>query len=417
MDVLKKKCGLLRKCPFPFDLFGCDIIKVKNITSINKFRAFSKSNETNEQVLKIYQRHKEVMAVNGSNTSHEPKRPKLSDELSSFDEVFSSLMNDLKSSDCPETSDAISWFHKVALYNVPHGKKNRGISVVTSYKHLVKDPSDENIHIARVLGWAIEFLQAFFLVADDIMDQSITRRGQPCWYKNEGVGLTAFNDSLFLESIVYRIIKKHTKHQPYYVDILELFLETNYQTVTGQCLDMITAQPEGSVDFSKFTLERYSAIVKWKTAFYSFYLPVALAMHMAGVSDEKTHQRAKNILLKMGHFFQVQDDYLDCYGSPEIIGKIGTDIQDNKCSWLIVTALTHADAGQVEVLEKNYGRHDESSVNKVKAVYKDLNLESIYHTYEEKCYSSLMELIEQGCGDLPKVIFTDFAKKIFKREK
>ena len=52
------------------------------------------------------------------------------------------------------------------------------------------------------------------------------------------------------------------------------------QTVVGQCLDMTTAPPEGTIDFTNFTLETYAAIVKWKTAFYSFYLPVALAMYM-----------------------------------------------------------------------------------------------------------------------------------------
>ena len=51
------------------------------------------------------------------------------------------------------------------------------------------------------------------------------------------------------------------------------------QTITGQCLDMRTA-PEDHVDFSNYTLDRYKAIVKYKTAFYSFYLPVAAAMYM-----------------------------------------------------------------------------------------------------------------------------------------
>lgn len=54
------------------------------------------------------------------------------------------------------------------------------------------------------------------------------------------------------------------------------------QTVRGQCLDLITAPSGGKVDFSDFTEDRYNAIVKWKTGYYSFYLPVALAMYMVG---------------------------------------------------------------------------------------------------------------------------------------
>lgn len=156
--------------------------------------------------------------------------------------------------------------------------------MVASYRCLVADPTEEQLFKARALGWCVEWLQGYFLVADDIMDHSLTRRGQPCWYKKDGIGMIAINDSFYLKAAIYQILKKYFRSESYYVDILELFHETTLQTVIGQGLDLLTAEDE-VVDFSKFSMRRYDAIVKWKTAFYSFYLPVALALHMAGVTD------------------------------------------------------------------------------------------------------------------------------------
>ena len=52
------------------------------------------------------------------------------------------------------------------------GKMNRGLSVLDSLKHLLGDrePTVDEISEANILGWCIEWLQAFFLVSDDIMD-------------------------------------------------------------------------------------------------------------------------------------------------------------------------------------------------------------------------------------------------------
>jgi len=46
-----------------------------------------------------------------------------------------------------------------------------------------------------------------------------------------------------------------------------------------------------------------------------------------------------------------QDDYIDCFGDPALTGKVGTDIEDNKCSWLIVQALARATGDQRLTLE------------------------------------------------------------------
>lgn len=45
-------------------------------------------------------------------------------------------------------------------------------------------------------------------------------------------------------------------------------------------MDLLASQNGKKPSYDKFTMKRYNAIVKYKTAYYSFHLPVALAMHM-----------------------------------------------------------------------------------------------------------------------------------------
>ncbi|OTF71357.1 hypothetical protein BLA29_009011 [Euroglyphus maynei] len=68
-------------------------------------------------------------------------------------------------------------------YNIPNGKLNRGLSVVISYRILCPNATENEMNMARLIGWCMEMFQTSFLLIDDIMDQSITRRRQTCWYR------------------------------------------------------------------------------------------------------------------------------------------------------------------------------------------------------------------------------------------
>lgn len=368
------------------------------------------------------------------------------------------LLTHIKEQGFPQ--EAIEWYERNLDYNVPGGKLNRGMSVVDTAEVLKgKTLNDTEYLQAAVLGWGVELLQAFFLVSDDLMDSSVTRRGQPCWYRVEKpykVGLISINDAFMLEGAIYYLLKKHFKKESYYVDLLDLFLETTYQTEMGQLIDLITA-PEDDIDLNRFSLKKHSLIVIYKTAYYSFYLPVALALHLCGVpesyvdqstgSSVKPYEVAKSILIPLGEYFQIQDDFLDFSGTPAQIGKVGTDIVDNKCSWVINTALALASPEQRKVLDENYGvkpseaekakaRELSAGQNgeeqgylgeaekRVKAVFEEIGIRQKYAAYEESVYKQLMakiDAIPEGApgqqGVLKKDVFILFLNKIYRRQK
>ena len=125
------------------------------------------------------------------------------------------------------------------------------------------------------------------------------------------------------------------------------------------------------------------------------------------------------MLIPLGEYFQIQDDYLDCFGTPEQIGKIGTDIKDNKCSWVVNQALLKVNAEQRKLLDENYGKKDDESEARVKKLFHDLDIPKIYNEYEEDVVSRLraqIENIDESRG-LKKEVLTSFLNKVYKRSK
>ena len=123
------------------------------------------------------------------------------------------------------------------------------------------------------------------------------------------------------------------------------------------------------------------------------------------------------LLLDLGEFFQIQDDFLDCFGDPDIMGKQGGDIGEGKCTWLIVQALAKPQLSieHSRQLELHYGRKEHEAV--VKSIYIELQIEKDYATLEEATEKRILErcskLDEPALGTAIEAL----AKKIFHRRK
>ncbi|GAB5370707.1 hypothetical protein AAMO2058_001516300 [Amorphochlora amoebiformis] len=321
-------------------------------------------------------------------------------------------------------------------YTIKGGQCFRGVLVYAATLELLEskreNPSKEKIQQIMSVGWALEILQAAFLVADDIMDESHTRRGKACWHKVDRVH--AYNDVFKLEHFAFYLLKEHLSGVEL-AGVQNVFRTVILKTTFGQGLDLEYSSQIKSLSVNwnpqvvreQISKKSYENIVKYKTSYYTFYLPLMASVCLAGyspkslndVSGMSTLARPKGTLdtargrgldtkvgrsewmlkigLKLGEYFQVQDDFLDVYGDPKKTGKIGTDIEQRKLTWLMATAVQKADEKSLLSLFKA----SEKRVEIVKAQFKKLQLRKEYLEYEIKVCDTIKSWIQDGKQVLP----------------
>ena len=268
------------------------------------------------------------------------------------------------------------------------GKQARGKLANSVFLELTgTKPDSEEATIGKTIGWSIELIQASYLMADDLMDQSKTRRGKECWYLHEGVGDQAVNDALILENLAMILLDRLKSQLPLTVlmELMTAVRNINTSTTMGQTLDYLAK----TKDFTT-----YKAIVDHKTSYYSVHLPIVLGMI---ASQKFTYQEASKAMesfsLEYGFLFQAQDDWIDVFGDPSLTGKVGTDINEGKITWLVCKAYELANDEQKKVLDECYGQKDKQ--DKVLEVYKQLNINEAFKKFQEQQETAVQELINK----------------------
>ncbi|XP_054279297.1 farnesyl pyrophosphate synthase-like isoform X2 [Macrosteles quadrilineatus] len=308
-----------------------------------------------------------------------------------------------------DTEAANQWFKKVLQYNMRGGSLSRGLAVVQSY-HILAAPEDNiasNTKLAQVMGWCLELLHTSLVLTQDLIDQARERRGKPCWYL-QNPRQAPDGAARLLDYSIYKLLKKHFRKKDYYIDALELFHTVGEKAMLGKILDMET---RGDPTLSRFDMTTYNTVSKYRNAYHSFKLPVSLALYMAGIRDSEVHRQARTIQLEMGNFYQAQCDFFNCYGGGRWDHATpGHDIEDGRCTWLIVVALQRASPAQRQVLIENYGQKDEEKVMKVKEVYEEIGIPHTYKMFEEHSLELICTQIQQISRGLPHQLFFRFLK-------
>lgn len=267
------------------------------------------------------------------------------------------------------------------------------------------------------MGWKLELVQTFLLIEDDIMDQSQLRRGKPTWWTTVGSSM-ALNDGLILMGLG-DVLMGAVSDPEVRAKLHREYERVQLGTALGQSLD---AFGEASTDVgTEFTRDLYDDIVVLKTALYTFYDPLAVGIILARLEDEDLEstllQQAHALSLQVGRFFQIQDDFLDCFGDPEVTGKVGTDIEDQKCSYLIVEALARApneEARRSLVAAYACRDKDAGAVQAIKDTYEAFGLRAVYEEEQTRFLDTFKTQLLQ-CHPALAVVFTEILFAIYKR--
>ncbi len=231
-------------------------------------------------------------------------------------------------------------FGALRAFTLEGGKRLRPAFCYWAFVGAGGDPTDATWVDA---GAALELLQAFALMHDDVMDGSTTRRGRPAVHVAFEAEHTAgdwrgearrFGEgaAILIGDLAFVYAGSLLRGAP--PPALALWDELRLEVNVGQYLDML-ASARGNP-----TVEQATRICTYKSGKYTIERPLHLGASLAGGDDPGLRAALSAYGIPLGEAFQLVDDVLGVFGDAAATGKpVGDDLVEGKPTRLAAIAL------------------------------------------------------------------------------
>ena len=202
---------------------------------------------------------------------------------------------------------------------------------------------------------ALETLHYFALVHDDVMDESLSRRGRPAAHIQaearhqdaDALGdATVFgrNLAILLGDLAHLQADKMASRLP--DELRTIWYDLCVELIVGQRADL-TGAAGGRRDAA-----HARAVARLKSGCYTIVRPLEIGAAAAGASSE-----IRSALNDCGHHigqaFALRDDYLGVWGDPQLTGKpAGDDLVEGKATMILALAAERLTNGAARALER-----------------------------------------------------------------
>jgi geranylgeranyl diphosphate synthase type I len=244
------------------------------------------------------------------------------------------------------------------------GKRLRPAFVYWGYRGAGGPPDGQAADAAIRAACSVELLHVCALIHDDIMDGSEVRRGRPAihvgfaelhrgqaWRGDpaafgEGAAML-MGDLAFTWADV--ALAEAGLPDDRLAAAIRVFNRLRSELMGGQYLDLVEAR-RGAPD--EAAVRR---VLTYKSGKYTIERPLHLGNAIAGGGPELAAVYSA-YGLPLGEAFQLRDDVLGVFGSPEVTGKpAGDDLREGKETYLVMVARQRASAAGRQLLEGALG--------------------------------------------------------------